>query len=120
MTTKKPIQRRDATGHLNPEYERKLREESAENRNEDGDTKAFLDRGRTPEELAEDLGESFVETVTSGEDAEGERHERVIAEEAGGPFVPSTASEEFAGGTDESNIPEATREALPRTSKAEI
>ena len=26
----------------------------------------------------------------------------------------------FNGGTDESNIPEATREALPRTSKAEV
>jgi len=120
MTTKKPIQRRDATGHLNPEYERKLREESAENRNDDGSTKAFLDGGRTPEELAEDLGESFVETVTSGEDAEGDRHERVVAAEAGGPFVPSTAGQEFAGGTDESNIEEATREPLPRTSKAEV
>ncbi len=44
----------------------------------------------------------------------------VIPEESGGPFVPSTAGQEFAGGTDESNIPEATREALPRTSKADV
>ncbi|HEX3775269.1 MAG TPA: hypothetical protein VHV51_12445 [Polyangiaceae bacterium] len=120
MTTKKPVPRRDATGHLNPEYERKLREESAENRNPDGDSEAFVRNNRTDEELGEELGESFVETATSGEDTEGDRHDRVVEEEAGGPFVPSTAGEEFAGGTDESNIPEATREPLPRTSKAEV
>jgi hypothetical protein len=121
MTTpKKPVTRRDATGHLDPEYQRKLLEDAAENRNDDGSTKAFLHGNRTGEELGEELGETFVQAATSGEDAEGDRHERVVAEEAGGPFVPSTAGQEFAGGTDESNIAEATREPLPRTSKAEV
>jgi hypothetical protein len=120
MTTKKPVTRRDATGHLNPEYQRKLLEEAAEGRTDDGNAKAFLDGSRSSEELAEELGESFVQAATSGEDAEADRHERVVSEEAGGPFVPSTAGQEFAGGTDESNIAEATREPLPRTSKAEV
>ncbi|HEY4106499.1 MAG TPA: hypothetical protein VGM44_21510 [Polyangiaceae bacterium] len=120
MTTKKPVSRRDATGHLNPEYERKLRQESAENRNADDDSEAFARKNLTSEELAEELAENFVESATSGEDTEGERHDRVVEEEVGGPFVPSTAGQEFAGGTDESNIPEATREPLPRTSKAEV
>jgi hypothetical protein len=117
---KKPVTRRDATGHLDPEYQRKLLEDAAENRNQDGETKAFLDGSQASDELAEELGETFVEAATSGEDAEGDRHERVVSEEAGGPFVPSTAGQEFAGGTDESNIAEATREPLPRTSKAEV
>ncbi|MEI9935971.1 MAG: hypothetical protein WDO69_01975 [Pseudomonadota bacterium] len=116
---KKPVVRRDATGHLDPEYERKLLEESQVNRSRDGDGRAFID-GAAPEELSEELGEAFIQAATSGEDAELERRESVIPEESGGPFVPSTAGQEFAGGTDESNIPEATREALPRTSKAEV
>ena len=115
----KPITRRDATGHLDPEYERKLLEQSRENRTRDGGTEAFIRGTRTNEELAEELGESFIQAATSGEDAEADRHDRVVPEEEGGPFVPSTAGQEFAGGTDESNIAEATREPLPRTSKAE-
>jgi hypothetical protein len=116
---KKPVVRRDATGHLDPEYERKLLAASQANRNRDGDGRAFID-GAAREELSEELGEAFIQAATSGEDAELERRESVIPEESGGPFVPSTAGQEFAGGTDESNIPEATREALPRTSKAEV
>jgi hypothetical protein len=118
-SSKKPVVRRDATGHLDPEYERKLREASLENNKRDDD-KAFLGPTAASDEFAEELGETFVQAATSGEDAEGDRHERVMEEEAGGPFVPSTAGQEFAGGTDESNIAEATREALPRTSKAEV
>jgi|SRR5882724_1881829 len=118
-SSKKPVIRRDATGHLDPEYERKLREASLENKKRDDD-KAFLGPTAASDELAEELGETFVQAATSGADAEGDRHERVMEEELGGPFVPSTAGQEFAGGTDESNIPEATREALPRTSKAEV
>ncbi|MEO8905402.1 MAG: hypothetical protein ABI488_23050 [Polyangiaceae bacterium] len=115
-----PVVRRDATGHLNPDYERKLRESSLEGKTSDGDNKAFLGHSASSDPLAEELGESFVQSVTSGEDAETERLERVVEEESGGPFVTTTAGQEFAGGTDESNIPEATREALPRTSKAEV
>ena len=117
MNQKKPVVRRDATGHLDPEYQRKLLEQTGYA--DDGDAKAFIDGSQADEELAEELGETFVQAATTGEDAEGDRHERVVEEEAGGPFVPSSAGQEFAGGTDESNIAEATREPLPRTSKAE-
>jgi len=117
-SSKKPVTRRDATGHLDPEYERKLLQASLAHRGRDDNSRAFLD-GET-EELSEELGEAFLQAATSGEDAELERRESVVPEESGGPFVPSTAGQEFAGGTDESNIAEATREALPRTSKAEV
>jgi len=114
---KKPLTRRDATGHLDPEYQRKLLESSNSQRARGGEGRAFLDGEK--EELSEELGEAFLQAATSGEDAELERRENVVPEESGGPFVPSTADEEFAAGTDESNIEGATREALPRTSNTE-
>ncbi len=90
------------------------------NRRNDGRANAFISRARTGEALAEELGEAFVESAVSGEEAEVERHERVIAEEQGGPFVPSSAAEEFASGTDATNIVGALREPFPKTSKADI
>ncbi len=115
----KPIQRRDATGHLDPAYARDLLEKARETKNGDADEPAFLAHAHSSEELAEELGESFVATVTSGEEQGLERHDRITPDESGGPFVPSTAAQEFAEGTDASNIAEATREPLPRTSKAD-
>ena len=114
---KKSIKRRDATGHLDAEYERKLRASSHPPRD---DGQAFLTGFHTGEPLAEELGEGFLQSATSGEESESERHERILPEESGGPFVRTRASQEFAYGFDESNIAEATREALPRTSKAEV
>jgi hypothetical protein len=112
------IARRDATGHMDPQYQRELLEESNKNRSEHGSESAFSYRPRSGDELGEGLGEGFIESATSGEGAEPERHERVIPEEQGGPFVRSNSSIEFASGTDASNIEGATREAFPTTSKA--
>jgi hypothetical protein len=113
---KKAIKRRDATGHLDAEYERKLRSSSPPPRD---DGHAFLTGFYTGEPLAEGLGESFLQSATSGEESESERHERVMPEEEGGPFVRTRASQEFAYDFDESNIAEATREPLPKTSLAD-
>ena len=79
----------------------------------------FLSGFRTAEPLAEELGEAFLESATSGEESEPERHERVLIEEEGGPFVRTRASQEFAYDFDESNIAEATREPLPKTSSSD-
>lgn len=114
-----PITRRDATGHLDPQYERELLEASRENRGDDGNASAFMSGPRTGDELGEELGEAFVQSATSGEGAETERQDRVMPEEQGGPFVPSSAAEEFASGTDASNIAGATREPFPKTSTAD-
>jgi hypothetical protein len=119
---KKPIRRRDKPGHIDPEYARSLLAKARETHNDDNDPEglhAFLARSRTAEPLAEGLGEAFLESATSGEDAEPERRDELTQEEFGGPFVVTGANEEFAEGTDESNIVEATREPLPRTSKAQ-
>ena len=111
------ITRRDATGHMDPQYQRELLEESHENRAEHGSETAFNYRPRSGDELGEELGESFIESATSGEDTGAEHHEQVVPEEQGGPFVRSNSSIEFASGTDASNIEGATREAFPTTSK---
>ena len=112
----KPIKRRDATGHLDAEYERKLREASMSIKDEDT---AFVRGFRTGDPLAEELGEAFLESATTGEGSEVERLESVLPEEEGGPFVSTRASQEFAKGLDESNIAEATREPLPKTSRSD-
>jgi hypothetical protein len=113
---KKAIRRRDATGHLDAEYERKLRSSSPPPRD---DGLAFLTGFRTGDPVAEELGEAFLESATSGEESEPERRDRILPEEEGGPFVRTRASQEFAYGVDESNIAEAMREPLPKTSVAD-
>ncbi len=113
----KPFRRRDATGHIDPRYARELLAKARETRETDSNH-AFIDGPRSRDELAEELGEAFIEAATSGEETEQDRHDRVTAEENGGPFVETSGNEEFAVGTDESNIAEATREPIPRTSNA--
>jgi hypothetical protein len=64
--------------------------------------------------LAEGLGEAFLRTATSGEDLE----EDILDEDApeiSDSFVETTAEEEFAYDTDESNPIDATREPFPKT-----
>ena len=119
MTKHQPtLTRRDATGHMNPNYEQELLEESKENRSEQASESASIYRQTASDELGEELGEAFVESATSGEDAGQEWHEQTTPEERGGPFVPSNAATEFASGTDASNIAGATREAFPTSSKS--
>lgn len=81
----------------------------------DPDPRGFLagKNGLKHEELSEELGQSFVETVTSGEDAETEKHDRITDVDRGGPFVASTARKEFAKGTDRSNPADAEPAAFP-------
>ncbi len=121
-TRKRPIRRRDGAGHIDPRYARELLAKARETRN-DGDSPeaahAFLKGNYTSEPLARELGEGFIEGATAAEDSDIERRDRVTPDELGGPFVVTSAGEEFAPGTDESNTADALREPLPRTSKAE-
>ncbi len=59
------------------------------------------------------MGESFVRGALSGED-DGE-DDGAVTEEFGGPFVVTTGETEFAGGTDPSSPPSATREPFPKS-----
>ena len=109
-----PIRRRDATGHLDPEYEAKLRAETGHARDKD-EARAFMPGAKTKDGFAEELGEEFVAIATSGEDDKEDVFNQSVPEDAGGPFVETSGKTEFAHGTDASNIKGATREPFPKT-----
>jgi hypothetical protein len=67
------------------------------------------------DDLAESLGEGFVEAATTAQSTNnGKLDDEVVPEEIGGPFVESDDAQEFASGVDESNPADAEREPLPR------
>ena len=68
---------------------------------------------RIGDDLAENLAEDYLQAATQGMEVE-EDHDQIVPEEIGGPFVETTAAEEFAHDTDEANPVDAAREPLPR------
>jgi hypothetical protein len=85
-------------------------------RSDDGN--AFMpDPGDGParirDDLAENLAEDYVQAATQGMEVE-EDLDQIVPEEFGGPFVETSAAEEFALDTDEANPEDASREPLPR------
>jgi hypothetical protein len=106
-----PAFRREHGGHLDPKYARDLLAQSGGRPREGRD---FLE-GRRRDDLAEGLGEEFVEEVTSGENEGADLQDRELSEERGGPFVVTTGATEFADGTDASNPKGSKREPFPRT-----
>lgn len=85
----------------------------------DPDQRAFLagKKGLKHEELADELGESFIASATSGEPVEPERHDRITDQDRGGPFVASTARKEFARDVDEANPEDAEAEPFPTANR---
>jgi len=78
--------------------------------------RAFFDDARhATDELAEELGESFVLSATSGEDPE-EYYQSERPEEEGGPFLETSGHTEFAHGVDESNPENAEPAPWPAVS----
>jgi hypothetical protein len=75
--------------------------------------------GAEKDDLAEELGEEFVESATSGEQAAEDIRDAELPEESGGPFVETTAKTEFAYDTDASNPKTAKRAAFPTTGREE-
>jgi hypothetical protein len=69
---------------------------------------------RVDDDLAETLAEEFVHAATSGGDQDEDAQDQMVPEEIGGPFVETSASEEFADGVDESNPEDAEKEPIPR------
>lgn len=89
------------------------------------DGKAFLpdpyqpntrDRAVTRDSLAENLAEEFLTSATSGEDSMQDNRDATSLEEVGGPFVETSAQEEFAGTVDATNPADGERAAFPTTS----
>lgn len=72
----------------------------------------------TRDDLAEALGEDFLKSATGEEEADDEMFAGVVPEENGGPFVVTSARQEFAHDIDASNPPDAEQEPLPLTISA--
>ncbi len=104
----------DNQGHIDPARAARLLGRTASAR--DGATyAAFIETTESEDDLAEELAEVAVVAMTGGVGRMVEDMNRDVEEDWGGPFVVTSASREFAGGTDDSNIPEATREPFPTT-----
>jgi hypothetical protein len=111
-SSKVGILRRDGSGHLDPKYAADLLRQSSRPESEGV---GFLAHSRSTDDLAEALGEQFIEGATTGEGAAEEDLDQEVPEERGGPFVRSNAGTEFAEGTDGSNPKGAKREPFPTT-----
>ncbi len=75
---------------------------------------AFLTTGNyTEDDLAEELGEEFVMTATSGEQAAEDLRNQDVPEERGGPFIETSGRTEFGYGPDPSNPEDAEPAAFP-------
>lgn len=108
------VQRRDANGHIDPQYAKELLAKSGHSTNTAGE-EAFLHGSKGHTELAEELGENFVASATAGEDVTADQDDELSEAERGGPYVITTEQQEFAAGTDASNPKDATREPFPTT-----
>jgi hypothetical protein len=107
------VRRYDRPGHLDPAHARELL--ALGGRGDGGEELGFLKARRADDDLAEELAEEAVLSMTSGEDRLIEDRDAAVEEEEGGPFVVTGAAEELADGTDESNPEDATREPFPTT-----
>jgi hypothetical protein len=102
----------DGSGHLPAREARYLLDLAHATRTTESD-EAFVTTSSTDDDLAEELAEAAVTSMTTGQDELVEQLETDVDEDLGGPFIETSGNTEFAGGTDESNIPEATREPFP-------
>src|SRR5260221_4224308 len=112
------FQRQDGAGHLDPEHAARLLRLSRKTDGEDAD-RGFVSHPHTKDGVAEELAEGAVSAMTSGGDGIADDLNQRVDEEDGGPFVETSAAQERAQGTDESNIAGATQEPFPKTSGGE-
>jgi hypothetical protein len=109
---KPAVRRRENGGRIEKTYGRELLARGGPREKEGS---AFVGGPRATDDLAQELGEEFVETVTSGEDEGEDVLNQEVPEERGGPFIVTTAGTEFADGVDESNPKGTKPEPFPRT-----
>ncbi len=102
----------DGSGHLAAREARYFLDLAHATRTTESD-EAFVSSTFTDDDLAEELAEAAVTSMTTGQDELVEQLETDVDEDRGGPFVETSGNVELAGGTDESNIAEATREPFP-------
>jgi hypothetical protein len=87
---RKGLRRRDATGHLDPQYAEELLEQSRSTLTSDPPAAAFVD---DTDDLATPLAEDFVQAATSAEDGDSDQGDELIRVE---PFVPDGDDDDLA------------------------
>jgi hypothetical protein len=102
-----PIKHRDATGHLQPLYATALRERSGEHTAEP-DPRGFIGRAGHTDDLAEQWGEQFVATATSGDEGREESSGQLLLDELGGLFVETRVAMDFAEEAEDAEASEQT------------
>lgn len=102
------LRRRDATGHLDPRYAAELLEQSRDNQTFDPPSSGFV-QGAS-DDLAEQLGEGFVQAATSAEDGDDDEGDELISDE---PSVPDGDDDDLAFDPDELSFPAARPERAP-------
>jgi hypothetical protein len=103
-------QRRDGGGHLDAAYEADLLAQGGRDKDDDH---AFVGSD-SRDEMARELGEGAVGTMTGGgEDEVTEALERTTESEIGGPFIETTGKREYGMKPDASNPDDAEREPFP-------
>ncbi len=106
-----------------PRAKRNLRPPPPEHVGRSDDGNAFIPdfteghSGRARDDMAEQLGEEFVQSATSGEEVGEDVRDAWVSEEIGGPFVETRASEEFAHDIDPANPRGAEREPFPTANR---
>jgi hypothetical protein len=106
------VRRRDAGGRVDPAYQADLLEKSGHVKSDD-DTRAFLDGAESEDAEVENLGEGFLNNVTGGEETDEEVTDPNAPDEEGGPYVVTSAAEEFGREPDESNPEDAEPAPFP-------
>lgn len=94
------LRRRDATGHLDPRYAAELLEQSRETETSDPPPSGFVTYAS--DEVAEQLGEDFVQAATSAEDADHDAGDDLIMDE---PSVPDGDDDDIGFEPEELSFP---------------
>lgn len=108
------MRRRDGGGRVDPAYQADLLEKSGRATDDQGDH-AFLDRPESEDPAVEELGETFLHNVTAGIETDEVEANPNDPDEEGGPYVVTTAAEEFGREPDESNPEDAEPAPFPIT-----
>lgn len=113
-TTKTPKQKPKARKRVSPTQKKTAVQPGESEATPVGLTEQSFQLGEpgSKDDVAELLGEAYVQSMTSGAQAAEEFRDEVRPEEAGGPFVETSAETEFSSGSDTSP-PDSDRAPLP-------
>jgi hypothetical protein len=109
---------RDAGRHLGEERDDDAPELQAQTDRSDHANAFMPDPEEGPavigDDLAENLAEDFLRAATTGGNADIETLDEVVTEEIGGPFIETSALDEFGDSRDSMNPDDAEVEPRPR------